>query len=584
MALSEILTDSIVSRLAGSGAYARGEGYFLEDRVVRLSELNEKISATVAGTHDYRIRLWQDGDGLGYSCDCPVGRRDDFCKHCVAVALEWLTQNAAGGEPDRDDHGRQKAAGTAATTRAIRNSLMSQDKGVLADMLLEAAADDEQLQNRLMLRAAAANGVNLAAYKKVIDQAVGRGRFIDYREMPEYWRRIDSTIDGIEEVLAQGDAQAVIELSEYTLVRVERAIGHVDDSDGYMSQLLWRLQEIHLAACLAAKPDPGALAERLFRWELEGDWDTFSGAAQSYADVLGDVGIAHYRDLAEAEWGTVTALKPGDEDPNRYGGRFRITRILESLALVGGNVEELVAIKQRDLSSSYAFLEIAEAYRRAGDNDQALAWAEKGLQTFGKETDSRLLDLLAELYHRGKRHDEAMALIWPQFERRPNMATYQKLKQNAEQNGSWSQWRQQALERTRRIIDKDARKGSARSRHFGPWPDRSLLVEIFLWENDIEAAWREAREGGCSNILWLELARRREDDHPRDAIAVYQKLIGPIVGRTNKQAYAEAIVLIRRMKKLMNGSGRSEEFQQYLETLRVEFKRKRNFMKMLNRF
>ena len=162
MALSEILTDGLVSQLAGSGAYARGEGYFIEDRVVRLTELNEKISATVAGTHDYRIRLWQDGDGLGYSCDCPVGWRDDFCKHCVAVALEWLTQNAARGESGRDGRGRKKAAGGAATSRDIRSCLMSQDKGELADMLLEAAAEDEKLENRLMLRAAAANGVNLA--------------------------------------------------------------------------------------------------------------------------------------------------------------------------------------------------------------------------------------------------------------------------------------------------------------------------------------------------------------------------------------------------------------------------------------
>ena len=582
MALSEILSDSLVSQLAGPGAYARGEGYFLEDRVVRLTELNEKISATVAGTHDYRVRLWQHDDGLGYSCDCPVGWRDDFCKHCVAVALEWLTQNAAGGESDRDDHGRQKVTGTAATTRDIRSSLMSQDKGDLADMLLEAAVEDEQLQNRLMLKAAVRDGVNLATYKKVINQAIGRGRFIDYREMPEYWRRVDTAIDGIEEVLAQGHAQAVIELSEYTLVRVERAIEHVDDSDGYMSQLLWRLQEIHLAACLAAKPDPGALAERLFRWELEGDWDTFSGAAQTHAEVLGDVGIAHYRDLAETEWGSVKPLEPGDDDADRYGRRFRITRIMESLALLGGNIEELVAIKQRDLSSSYAFLEIAEAYRRAGDDDQALAWAEDGLQTFGKDPDSRLLDLLAELYHRGKRHDEAMALIWLQFERRPSLVTYQKLKRNAEHNESWSPWRQRALQHTRGAIDKEALKASAHSRRFGPWGDRSLLVEIFLWENDIEAAWQEAREGACSNFLWLELARRREQDHPRDAIVVYQTLVGPIVGRTDNRAYAEAIVLIRRMKKLMNGPGESEEFQQYLETLRTEFKRKRNFMKLLD--
>ena len=582
MALSEILTDSLIRQMAGSRSYARGEGYYLEERVIHLGALNEKISATVAGTHDYRVRLWEAGDGLGYSCDCPIGRRDDFCKHCVVVALEWLAQNAAGGEPVSDDRGRHTEPSTGATTKVIRNWLMSQDQGILADMLLDAATEDPQLENRLALKAAATNGVNLATYKKVIKQAVGRSRFIDYREMPTYWRYIDTAIDGIEELLDRGHAAAVIELGEYALARVEQAIEHVDDSDGYMSQLLWRLQQLHLAACMAAKPDPEALAGRLFSWELEGDWDTFSGAAQTYADVLGDVGIAHYRQLAEAEWGSVKPLEPSDGYPVRDARRFRITQIMESLARLSGSLEELIMIKQKDLSSSYAFLEIAQACLGAGEGEEALAWAEKGLQTFGVETDSRLKDLLAGLYHERQRHDEAMVLIWPQFERRPSLATYQKLKQNADPSNSWPAWRQRALDNSRKMIEQDAQDDRSAHRHFGLWSDYSLLVEIFLWENDIDAAWAEAGVGGCTDFLWLQLARRREEDHPRDAITVYQKLVGPIVERTNNSAYAEAVVLIRRMKNLLNGPGESEEFRQYLGTLRGDFKRKRNFMKLLD--
>ncbi len=65
MALSEILTNSLIRQMAASRFYARGEGHYLEERVIHFGALNEKISATVAGTHDYRVRLWEDGDGLG---------------------------------------------------------------------------------------------------------------------------------------------------------------------------------------------------------------------------------------------------------------------------------------------------------------------------------------------------------------------------------------------------------------------------------------------------------------------------------------------------------------------------------------
>ncbi len=109
-------------------------------------------------------------------------------------------------------------------------------------------------------------------------------------------------------------------------------------------------------------------------------------------------------------------------------------------------------------------------------------------------------------------------------------------------------------------------------------------MEIFLWEKDIEAAWCEAQAGGCSEGLWLQLAGLREKEHPRDAIAVYRKQIGPIVEQTNNEAYAEAAGLLRRVKKLMGRLGEQAAFQQYLNTVRTEYKRKRNFMKLLDKF
>ena len=120
----------------------------------------------------------------------------------------------------------------------------------------------------LMLRAAAATHGDLSIYRKVIDQALRTGGFVDYYHMYDYWRDTDEAIDSIEQLLQKGHVGAVIELSEYALSRVERAIGRVDDSDGYMSMLLAKLQELHLGACRKAKPEPEALAERLFEWEL----------------------------------------------------------------------------------------------------------------------------------------------------------------------------------------------------------------------------------------------------------------------------------------------------------------------------
>ena len=71
---------------------------------------------------------------------------------------------------------------------------------------------------------------------------------------------------------------------------------------------------------------------------------------------------------------------------------------------------------------------------------------------------------------------------------------------------------------------------------------------------------------------------------PHDAIIVCQKLIGPIVERTHNDAYAEAAGLLQRIEKLMVKLGNRAEFRQYLNEIRIEYKRKRNFMKLLESF
>lgn len=583
MTLREVLTDDLIREWAGPVYYGRGEGYFFEDRVLHLSERNQKITGTVAGTHNYRVELWADDDEFCYACDCPLGLNDEFCKHCVATALQWLEQDMRAADDARSGEETGTAAGRELNQPDYHDWVMNQDKSALVELLLDRAAEDGELAHRLRLKAAAAD-FNLVAYQKIIRQAVGRSRFIDYREMPAYWRGIDNVIDSIEELLDHGQADAVIELSEYALLRVEQAIERVDDSAGYMRQLLERLQEIHLAACIAAPADPQALAERLFAWEFNGDWDTFRGAARIYTRVLGEQGLTRYRELAEAEWAGIPALGPGDDDAERYGRRFNIAYMMESLASLGGKLDELIAVKQRDLSSSYAFLEIGKACRSAGENEQALTWAEKGLAAFGDEAHRDLKALLVELYLEAGRHDDAMNLLWSQFEQEPGLAAYLKLKDAADRQDSWPGWRQRGLDYIREKI-RDSEHDRPRGRwRFSPWSDHSLLVEIFLREGAKDAAWQEACDGGCTDDLWLQLARHREKEHPDDAIAVYQRQVGPIVGRTNNNAYAEAVVLIRRIGNLMNGSGDREDFLQYLAALRTEFKRKRNFMQMLDDF
>ena len=584
--IGEILDREFLRRMAGTRSFERGEDYFADGAVRGLAEHEGTLTATVDGSRRYRVKLWVDDDTVDYSCTCPVGGDGGFCKHCVAVGLAFLQSAADSLAPRSDCAGRsRKSKKPTITMDDVRAHLAEQDKDVLVNMLMDQAMNDDRLRERLLMRTAkdSPKGLDLGTFRAAIDNAVDTGEFVDYRSAGDYAQGIEEVIDSIAELLREGHAAEVIELAEYALAAVENTMGSVDDSDGHMGGLLEQLKELHHAACKKAKPDPEALAERLFGWELRTDWDTFYGAAATYADVLGKRGLAVYRTLAEAAWARVPVLGPQTaNDPERYGKRFRLTHIMETWAQESGDVEALVAIKQRDLSHAYAYLQIAEIYTQAGQHDRALEWAERGVQAFPQRTDSRLREFLANAYHRRKRHDEAMALIWTDFGDSPGLEQYQKLKEHADRAGDWGPWRERALALVRQGIAK-RRSEAAKSRSsWVPRADHSDLVRIFLWEKDVEGAWREAKDGGCANALWMELAAKRENEHPEDALGIYQKQIEPTLDRKNNDAYAEAVRLLRKICDLMTRMGRQNEFAGYVTSVRAAHKPKRNFTKLLD--
>ena len=127
--------------------------------------------------------------------------------------------------------------------------------------------------------------------------------------------------------------------------------------------------------------------------------------------------------------------------------------------------------------------------------------------------------------------------------------------------------------------------------------DRQTLAELLLEhaEEDKELASRllaaaqraspleQARAGGCSAGLWLQIAKAIEKESASDAIAIYQEQIEPIGRMKNNDAYDEAVELVGRIGELLKGSGRAAEFAGFVEELGDRHKAKRNFLQRLER-
>lgn len=571
--VEQFLTQATMRNLARCRSFERGEGYFFNDAVDYISEDKGVIKGAVQGTYLYKVKIWASGGMINYDCNCPVGQEGAFCKHCVAVGLKWLHEKRT-----HDKLSKKKKFKTSEDD--IHAYLMHLGKKELADMIIERMYEDNPFRELLILKASSADvkGFHVDAFKRLIDRTVHVSGFVHYRQMWGYASNIDQVVAELRNEIDKGYADEAIDVAEYFIEQVEEAIKYVDDSNGEMGGILCDLQELHHAACMQVKPDPEKLAKRLFHKELNAEFDVFYDASATYADVFGAKGTVVYQRLAEEAWQGIPELKPGDKD-DWSSQRFHLMRIMEGLAERENDIEKLVVVKSRNLTSAYTFLNIAEIYQRAGNRDKSLEWAENGVAYFPERTDSRLRAFLAEEYHKCGRHDEAIQLMWKEFVESPRLECYQSLCEHSSKNKTWDMWRKRAIQFVEDRIQQEKKTHQYYGRYLG---DSDLLVRIYMWEKEFAKAWEQANKTGCNKSTWLELSKYRAKEYPLEAVKVYQSYVGHTIEQGNNGAYEEAVEYLKLIKKWMHVAGKTDFFQQYLAETLESYKRKRNFVKFAN--
>jgi len=576
--LQELISTTSLNRLAGDKAFQLGKEYFDDGAVRKLSSTIDTVRAQVQGSASYRVVLRTDMGKLTSECSCPRAGDGYFCKHCVAVGLAWLASM---------DELPVQTTSSARKRRAdpwddIQNYLRKQESDILIALVLDTARRDERLYRSLLLKAQrSASGADLAEIlRKAIDNATHTNGFIAWDEVRDVLDTLNDIVDSLAELLQPSTSHMLVELLEYAIKRIENMLEEVDDSDGGMGGIVAHLGELHVEACRMSMPDPVALAERLFKLETTLPFGICSFAPSLYRDVLGEAGLQQYRKLATSKWHTVEALKVGDP---YQPGRIAITRIMENLAKESGSIEELVDIKSRDLSSCFRYLNIAELWYKAGKMTPALEWAERGLAAFPDRTDNRLRDFLVEIYLKCGREDEALQLTRIQLEEYPSLENYKKLALVAGKVDQWPAQREPAL----LVVDTAIAARNTTHRLWGhptTKPNYSLRVAIALWEQNISAAWQYANLGTCDQNLLIALAGKLEMARLDDAIELYRRVVSALIEQTNNDAYKEAVNLVQKMAGALSAHQRRQELTTYIEYLRVEFKRKRNFIKLLDHF
>lgn len=580
--LSEVLTLAEVQSLADTKTFARGKTYFHDGVVSRLDERDEAVRATVRGTHRYRVELAVDNGELAYDCNCPVGDDGVFCKHAVAVALSWL-ENSGEEVFHAEEPGPGKPRKKRKTyVEVIREYVATLGRDALQELLMDAIEQDLALRDKLLFAARAAGASDLPGMMAAVKQATRISRPLDWRESGAYGDGLMSLADMLRQRLSGPHAAQVVELCELAIAGAEKSLEQIDDSNGDVMPAILELASVHLEACKVTGPDPVKLAERLFRFQTEGRWDTFYNVLPAYAEPLGKNGLRRYRELVNEAWASMPTLAAGKEYRRSYDSpRMQLEHAMAALAELDGDVDALIRIRSKDLSSPYRFLLVAELCAKHGRPDDGLTWAERGIKESGKSFDQRLLDFCIDAYLRLSEFEKADAYAWRRFEMRPTAEAFPALMEVATATGRQAETRERALKHLWALVSEEEAPAKSK-RPVWQRGTRTELVRIFLAGKENDVAWETFTGGPVATQLWPEMASVRGGTHPHDAIALYHRLL-PVAaeGGTRKARYDEAFEIVRAIGMLRARLDERAEFARELEEIRAAYRAKRNFIKLL---
>ncbi len=157
--------------------------------------------------------------------------------------------------------------------------------------------------------------------------------------------------------------------------------------------------------------------------------------------------------------------------------------------------------------------------------------------------------------------------LWRAFERLPSEQTYGQLRDLAGPA---------ARERAEAILRARLAKGPPHRGSFSI-PEADCLVRVLMRDRAYGAAWDAALRHSASPGIRADLAQETEATHTSEALASYRERVEALVEHGGDRGYGDAAALVARMAGLRDAAAQAV----YVADLKVRFKRRRNFVKLI---
>lgn len=553
------ITEALLVKLAGPGAYERGMGYYAEGRVTAVDSSERHTTAIVHGTEAYAVQLAHTHRQLDGACDCRASEGIDFCKHCVALALVLQERQANGAVPDGGvDEKRLKAY------------LEQQSPETLVKELIRASKRLPELRERMLLRATLATDSSPARHlKKAITRVTRPRELWDHRQVAAYFARIEATLENILSVSNQISPHVLLKTVIHGIGRIEKALEHVDDSGGYRFGTYHKLQQLHIEALRLVEWSPERKAQHLLDLVLGSDSDQFHDVPQAFAGAIEDEGLAAFYSQVEARLNAMPQLSDDAEFSEKYP-YLRLSGYLKEQAAEIEDWDRLIDLEKATATNERDYRQLAALCLRNLDPKAAMQWLSKADAIDGG-SGPRAARLWTEVHVARGEWQDAVRAQQQVFWHEPEYRWYCDLLELAERAGCADAVR---LETKAKLSEPQKR----------PWlqaPCAFTLAEILRDEHDWEGSY-QALLGHVNDTERLqEAARWLSEPAPNRARELYVLAIEASIAKKNKRGYQAAVSILIEAKPCFDAT-RSGEFSAFVAQLRTTHRQKRNLMTALD--
>lgn len=544
------LTEADIRTWAGETSLSRGRPYARDGSILNPRRQDNALKAQCLGSAPtpYRVEIVLGAQGIvSGHCSCPIGS-GGRCKHAAALLLTWVN------DPDGFTVVEEL---TAALNQRSKDEVV-----ILITKMLDRYPDLETL---LELPIVTGGKAPAPVDPKVIERQVGQiFRQIDYDDYGSAYGIGQELVEiknlGDQYVAAQ-DWRNAVTVYKTVMEGVLDNYEMLDDESGESSDVVNECVA-GLGQCLAAVEDPSlrqVILRALFDVEL---WDVnWGGIDMGYEApelILENATPAERAQVAAwvraelpkgEDWSSawrretlggfllrLEAEKLDDETFLRICRETGRHRDLVERLLQLGRIEE--AMRATDAASDYDLLTMERIFAPHGLVDR---FAQLVAARAQKSKDSRLKEWLQAYATAQNNPALALQLAEELFWAMPSLAKYQEIQEIAQDLQKWPALKQEILQRLQ-----------ADQRH------HALLTQIFLYEEDIDAALRMVQQpvktglffGYGPHSLKLEVARAAETTRPRAAIDLYCEQIQLLIAQRNRGSYATAAQYLVHLRPL----------------------------------